>query len=39
MHTALELSTPAFVVINNRTEGCSPLTIAALARLWGTATA
>lgn len=34
MHTALELNTPAFVVINNRTEGCSPLTIAALARLW-----
>ena len=36
MHTALELKTPAFVVINNRTEGCSPLTIAALARLWAT---
>ncbi|MGH7524781.1 MAG: DUF72 domain-containing protein [Gemmatimonadales bacterium] len=31
--TAINLRIPAYVIINNRAEGCAPLTIAAIARL------
>lgn len=31
VHTIEELGVPGFVIVNNRTEGCSPLTIAAVA--------
>ncbi|MDZ4258879.1 MAG: DUF72 domain-containing protein [Gemmatimonadales bacterium] len=30
--TALELRVPAYLIVNNRAEGCAPLTIAAVAR-------
>lgn len=30
--TALELRVPAYILVNNRAEGCAPLTIAAVAR-------
>jgi uncharacterized protein YecE (DUF72 family) len=33
VRSALELRIPAYVIVNNRTEGCSPLTIAAVIRL------
>jgi uncharacterized protein YecE (DUF72 family) len=32
-HTAINLRIPAYVIVNNRTEGCSPLTIAAVAQM------
>jgi hypothetical protein len=31
--TAVNLRIPAYVIVNNRVEGCSPLTIAAVAEL------
>ena len=31
VHTIQELGVPGFVIVGNRTEGCAPLTIAALA--------
>lgn len=34
MAAAVSLGVPAYVIVNNRTEGCAPLTIAALARIW-----
>jgi uncharacterized protein YecE (DUF72 family) len=33
VRSALELRIPAYVIVNNRTEGCSPLTIAAVIRM------
>lgn len=32
--TIAELGVKGFVVVNNRTEGCAPLTIAAIAEMW-----